>query len=219
MPGFQSTRLVTEGALEPFFFLYTDDSIQGNPETCKQSSIMLNYEVKNSVYYKKFAKIYNNKCAYCGAILGLLPIESFEIDHFLNEASFPNTTEGRIEAGRMHNLTWSCVSCNRGKRGITIKPPYDILLNVDNGNIATVFRRDKEYYIQICDTYKNDEFVRKFYEALHLGYETRRLDYLCLQLEGRYQAEKNEKRKIKLGESLSILLKKRNHMTITGRKL
>ena len=49
MPGFQSTRLATEGALEPFFFLYTDDSIQGNPETCKQSSIMLNYEVKNTV--------------------------------------------------------------------------------------------------------------------------------------------------------------------------
>lgn len=52
MPGFQSTRLVTEGALEPFFFLYTDDSIQGNPETCKQSSIMLNYEVKNSMSCK-----------------------------------------------------------------------------------------------------------------------------------------------------------------------
>ena len=48
MPGFQSTRLVTEGALEPFFFLYTDDSIQGNPETCKQSSVMLNYEIKNN---------------------------------------------------------------------------------------------------------------------------------------------------------------------------
>ena len=52
MPGFQSTRLVTEGALEPFFFLYTDDSIQGNTETCKQSSIMLNYEVKNTVRSK-----------------------------------------------------------------------------------------------------------------------------------------------------------------------
>ena len=49
MPGFQSTQLATEGALEPFFFLYTDDSIQGNPETCKQSSVMLNYEVKNTV--------------------------------------------------------------------------------------------------------------------------------------------------------------------------
>ena len=49
MPGFQSTQLATEGALEPFFFLYTDDSIQGNPETCKQSNEMLNYEVKNNM--------------------------------------------------------------------------------------------------------------------------------------------------------------------------
>ena len=57
MPGFQSTRLVTEGALEPFFFLYTDDSIQGNPETCKQSSIMLNYEVKNNMEMQKTAFI------------------------------------------------------------------------------------------------------------------------------------------------------------------
>ena len=51
MPGFQSTRLATEGALEPFLFLYTDDSIQGNPETCNQSSMMLNYEVKNTLFY------------------------------------------------------------------------------------------------------------------------------------------------------------------------
>ena len=52
MPGFQSTRLATEGALEPFLFLYTDDSIQGNPETCNQSSMMLNYEVKNTINSK-----------------------------------------------------------------------------------------------------------------------------------------------------------------------
>ena len=56
MPGFQSTRLATEGALEPFFFLYTDDSIHGNPETCKRSSIMLNYEVKNS-QFRRFNKL------------------------------------------------------------------------------------------------------------------------------------------------------------------
>ena len=53
MPGFQSTRLVTEGTLEPFFFLYADDSIQGNPETCKQSSVMLNYEVKNTAVLRR----------------------------------------------------------------------------------------------------------------------------------------------------------------------
>ena len=174
---------------------------------------------RNSVYHKKFAQIYNNKCAYCGALWGLLPVESFEVDHFLNEASFPNTIEGRIEAGKMINLTWACISCNRGKCGIMIKPPYDDLLNVDNGNIATVFRRDSDYYIRVCDTYKSDAFVQQFYEKLHLGYETRRLDYLGLQLEGKYRAEKDEKRKCKLGESLSILMKKRNRMAVTGRSL
>lgn len=61
MPGFQSTRLVTEGALEPFFFLYTDDSIQGNPETCKQGSIMLNYEVKNNFPSNRRCLYYNWK--------------------------------------------------------------------------------------------------------------------------------------------------------------
>ena len=59
MPGFQSTRLATEGALEPFFFLYTDDSIHGNPETCKRSSIMLNYEVKNILAEEQKK---NNEC-------------------------------------------------------------------------------------------------------------------------------------------------------------
>ncbi len=135
---------------------------------------------------------------------------------FFNEASFPDTTAGRTEAGRMINLAWACISCNRGKRGITIKPPYDDLLNVDNGNIATVFKRDEDYYIQICDTYQDDEFVQQFYDALHLGYETRRLDYLGLQIEGKYQVEKDEECKRKLGETLSILLKKRNRMAVTG---
>lgn len=170
---------------------------------------------RDSVYHKKFAQIYNNKCAYCGALWGLLPVESFEVDHFLNEASFPDTTEGRVEAGRMINLVWSCISCNSGKREITIKPPYDDLLNVDNGNIAMVFRRDREFYIRICNTYQNDKFIQQFYKSLHLGYETRRLDYLGLQLEGKYQAEKDEKRKNKLGECLSILMKERNRMVVT----
>ena len=68
MPGFQSTRLVTEGALEPFFFLYTDDSIQGNPETCKQSNEMLSYEVKNTddlSISSLFPSLYNVKCRFC----------------------------------------------------------------------------------------------------------------------------------------------------------
>lgn len=171
---------------------------------------------RGSIYHRRFAQIYNNKCAYCGALWGLLPVESFEVDHFLNEASFADTKEGRIEAGKMANLAWSCISCNRGKRGITIKPPYDMLLNVDNGNIARVFLRDSDYYIRVCDTYRNDEFIQQFYENLHLGYKTRRLDYLGLQLEGKYKMERDANRKHMLGESIGILLKKRNRIAITG---
>ena len=169
---------------------------------------------RGSCYHKKFAKIYNEKCAYCGARWGLLPVESFEIDHFINEASFDKTTEGKIQAGRMHNLAWACISCNRGKSGITIMPPYDKLLNVDNGNIAFVFKRDENFYIQICDGYKSDEFIKQFYKALHLDYETRRLDYLCLELEGKYETETDKTKKQILGESLFRLLRKRNRTTV-----
>lgn len=184
---------------------------------CPRTKIVYNKVSKrDSMYHRKFAQIYNNKCAYCGALWGLLPVESFEVDHFLNEASFPDTLEGRIEAGKIDNLAWSCISCNRGKREITMKSPYDVLLNVDNGNIAKVFRRDKDYYIRICDTHQNDKFIQQFYESLHLGYETRRLDYLCLQLDGKYHTEKDEKRKNIFLKSLHILLKKRNCMTVTG---
>lgn len=171
---------------------------------------------RGSIYHKKFAKIYNEKCAYCGAVLGWLPVEPFEVDHFINEDSFPDTIEGRIEAGKISNLAWACVSCNRGKRGITIEPPYDSLLNVDNGNITHVFRRDEDFYIRICDTYQEDEFIQKFYHALHLGYETRRLDYFALKLEGKCNEEKDENRKLVLLEQLKCLRNRRNHMAVSS---
>lgn len=33
---------------------------------------------RGSEYHKKFMKIYNKKCAYCGAMLGLLPVDSLK---------------------------------------------------------------------------------------------------------------------------------------------
>lgn len=185
---------------------------------CPRAKIMYNkVKDRESSYHKKFAQIYNEKCAYCGALWGLLPVESFEIDHFMNEASFEDTTEGRIDAGRMRNLVWACISCNRGKRGITLKPPYDELLNTDNGNISSVFIRDKDYSIKICDTYKDDKFIQFFYENLHLGFETRRLDYMALLLNRKYQIEENENKKQVLSESLNSLMQTRNKVTPAGR--
>lgn len=167
---------------------------------------------RNSDFHRRFAAIFNDKCAYCGTKWGLLPKEYFEIDHFINESSFPRTTEGRAEAGKIENLEWSCVICNRGKSGITLVEPYDTVLNVENGNIANVFTRDEDFYIQIRDEFKNDSFINGFYDALHLNYEIRRLDYLILQLEGMKNAEKNPGKEQKMGAVLQELLQKRNRL-------
>ena len=168
-------------------------------------------------YHEEFAKIYNKKCAYCGCLWGILPTESFEVDHFINEAAYPDTKEGRAEAGKIENLVWSCMNCNRGKHDLFIESPYDMILNVDNGNIANVFVRDKDYSIKIADTYKKDKFIESFYKALHLDYEARRLDFLALKLRGKYQKETEPVRKQKLGEALYLLMEKRNTF-VEGRK-
>ena len=77
MPGFQSTRLATEGALEPFLFLYTDDSIQGNPETCNQSSMMLNYEVKNTYIIVRLFPLPGRTCELKDLLLNEIFLNGF----------------------------------------------------------------------------------------------------------------------------------------------
>lgn len=170
-------------------------------------------------YNSMFAGIYNYKCGYCGCLCGLLPLESFEVDHFINEASFPKTTAGRIEAGRMTNLVWSCITCNRGKTNVTVAGSYINLLNPDLNNITSVFERNHEYYIKITDAYKEDGFINEFYEKLCLGYERRRIDYMLLELEGMYEEEKDPDKKAQLGESLLRLTQKRNRASIYEKKI
>ena len=49
---------------------------------CPKTKIFYNkIKERDSAYHQKFAEIYNEKCAYCGMSLGLLPLECFEIDH------------------------------------------------------------------------------------------------------------------------------------------
>ena len=40
---------------------------------------------KQDVYFKPFSEIYNCKCAYCGAWIGISDIRLFEVDHFICE--------------------------------------------------------------------------------------------------------------------------------------
>lgn len=167
---------------------------------------------KGSHYNEKFARIYNCKCSYCGALLGLFSSDEFEVDHFINKASFSN----RLESDKISNLVWSCKSCNRRKGNFLIKERYVDILNVDNGNIAKVFVRDNENNIRISEQYQNDEIIEKFYKKLCLGHERRRLDYLCLEIYRKIDVEQDENVKNNLSNSLNKLICKRNLMSTTS---
>lgn len=138
---------------------------------------------KRSRYFDEFIEIYNKKCAYCGASIGVSDIRLFEIDHFVCKDSFPNDDDGKIRAGRISNLVLACYSCNRGKGSLMIDEDHQGMLNPDDGSIAQVFTRSEDYYICIQSDYKRDQLIIDFYQRLSLGSEFRRLDYLLLEME------------------------------------
>lgn len=138
---------------------------------------------RGSVFFKEFACIYNFKCAYCGTSINITDGRLFEIDHYICESAFSNDTAGRIEAGKIENLIFSCYSCNRGKRNLHIKDNHLPLLNPDDNSISNVFLRNSDYYIKIQEKYLEDKFIQLFYAKLMLGSEFRRLDFLLLEMD------------------------------------
>lgn len=149
----------------------------------KRAKIMYNFvHDKQDVYFKPFSEIYNCKCAYCGAWIGISDIRLFEVDHFICEDAFSKDTAGRSEAGKVSNLVLACYSCNRGKGKLMIDEDHQGTLNPDDGSIAQVFDRNEDYYICIRPDYAEDQVVVDFYQKLLLGSEFRRLDYLLLEI-------------------------------------
>lgn len=147
----------------------------------------------DSKYKEKFMKIYNYKCSYCGNSISNIRSILLEVDHFICESSF----KSKEEAGKIDNLVLACYDCNRSKSNFPIKNKYKDILNPDLEKLKEVFFRDEMYYIQISDKYKSDKAIKSFYDQLKLEYQSRRLDFLlmnilglCEKLEGNPQAEK-----------------------------
>ena len=160
-------------------------------------------------YKRQFIELYNDKCVYCGNSLDNITIELFEIDHFINEASFQGAD--KKNAHKIENLVPACQLCNRGKSGLTIEGDYIDVLNPESGELPKVFYRDEKYYIQISDDYKADDFIERFYIALALGKESRRLDYLLLKMKGlTKKLEDGHKVKQGLTNIINVLQQKRN---------
>jgi 5-methylcytosine-specific restriction endonuclease McrA len=183
----------------------------------KRAKIMYNFvHDKQDVYFEPFSEIYNCKCAYCGAWIGISDIRLFEVDHFICEDAFSKDTAGRSEAGKVSNLVLACYSCNRGKGKLMIDEDHQGTLNPDDGSIAQVFDRNEDYYICIRPDYAEDQVVVDFYQKLLLGSEFRRLDYLLLEIKNFISTQRTSNPTVaeKLEQCLGALMMKRNKTLI-----
>ena len=161
---------------------------------------------RSTEYNARFAKIYNCKCAYCGVSMKVLSSILFEVDHYIAESTYAD----KAQAGKVENLVLACYQCNRSKKDFIIKDEYVKRLCTDNGSIADVFYRDSNYYICINDKYMDDETVKKFYEQLHLEHQSRRLDYLLMNMHGLHKQMQGTDKGGKLAEAIVLLQEKRN---------
>jgi len=135
---------------------------------------------KNGPFKAKFMHIYNYKCGYCGNSIDSINSTLFEIDHYICESSF----ESKELAGEISNLVLSCYDCNRAKSSYFIKESYRTILNPDSQYIASVFERDEMFYIKVSEKYQGDADVVQFYDKLKLGFQSRRLDFLLMNIAG-----------------------------------
>ena len=161
---------------------------------------------RNTSFNKEFCDIYNYKCAYCGVSMDILPATLFEVDHYVAESLI----DDKAEAGKIENLVLACYQCNRNKKEFEIKGEYFEKLNTDDGQIANVFYRDDKYYIRINDEYIEDETINDFYNQLQLVHQTRRLDYLLLNMQGLHKKLEGTEQGRRLAEEIVMLQRKRN---------
>lgn len=160
----------------------------------------------DSTYKKEFMKIYNCKCSYCGNTINNINYNLFEVDHYICESSF----KSKEIAGKIENLVLACYDCNRAKTNFLIEDTYREILNPDLEKIKDVFCRDEKYYIRISEEYKGDKFINLFYDQLKLSYQSRRLDYLLINIRGVCQKFEGTPQADKLNVILNKLQQKRN---------
>ena len=100
------------------------------------SNFYIHIRSNEGPYKRKFIKLYNDKCVYCGNSLDNINIALFEIDHYINEASF--SSDNKNEANVIENLVPSCQKCNRGKNGLTITGEYIHILHPEESELLKV---------------------------------------------------------------------------------
>lgn len=67
-----------------------------------------------------------------------------------------------------------------------------------------------KYYIRIKDDYIEDEIINGFYNQLQLVHQTRRLDYLLINMQGLHKKLEGTIQGGRLAEAILIMQRKRN---------
>lgn len=169
--------------------------------------------VNDSVWKRKFMKIYNGKCAYCGLSLDIAPQRYFEVDHFIYQ-KHPRFKGSKAKAGYMGNLVLACNLCNRNKSDIDIPDDTHTYLHPDKPGITETFIRDDNYYIRVSENKKDNKKVLELYQSLKLDTETRRLDFLLMSMKGlRSNLDKDSRAHGYLADAIELLQRKRNEFS------
>ncbi len=152
--------------------------------------------------HRAFYDLYNNKCAYCGCSINVIPAQLFNVDHIKPKAD-KATPANKLNA--IENLVLACRTCNAGKSDFW----FEELSNEwspDGEGLATIFVRDDLFNILIGSEYTDNENVKTLFEKLRLGEQHRRLDYLLMSIYGyvRILPEDSEKRQalLEVGRTL-----------------
>ena len=167
---------------------------------------------KDLPYKKEFGKAYNWKCAYCGVSVEIIPMELFEIDHFVPKEA-TQFDGSKAKAGHIENLVFACSNCNRAKDDFEC-PAEDLhKINPDSVEILHSFMRDGMYYIRIRDDRRTDKTVRDFYEKVKFASQLHRIDYLLMNMLGLCSfLDKNGHSCESLRKAIELLRKRRNLM-------
>ena len=133
----------------------------------------------NFEYKKSLAKIYSNRCAYCGLHIFIGQLSSFQIDHIVSSDALKKNKKQPDH--HVKNLALACQTCNRYKGNIDFLDPEMSLLYPDEVEITKVFIRDKDFYIRVANE-KNSPGIQMFYQKLLLGGQLKRVDFLLMNL-------------------------------------
>ena len=152
--------------------------------------------------HRAFFDLYNNKCAYCGCSVNVIPAQLFNVDHIKPKA---DKTTPFTKLNAIENLVLSCRTCNAGKSDFWFQELSNEW-SPDGEGIATIFVRDDLFNILIGPEYNGNVNVKTLFEKLRLGEQHRRLDYLLMSIYGyvRTLPEDSEKRRslLEVGRTL-----------------